>query len=93
MVRTNTLTQQMVQIDRGAEYGNWTVEHQLLDKALFLGLLNVHKPQQFSGYEIVTLCLHQVCDSLDMSVRTLISVPFSIAAIVLSYKRVLNMIL
>ena len=23
----------------------WTVEHQLLDKALFLGLLNVHKPQ------------------------------------------------
>ena len=84
----------MVQIDRGAEYGNWTVEHQLLDKALFLGLLNVHKPQQFSGYEIVTLCLHQVCDSLDnVPVRTLISVTLSIAAIVLSSERVLNMVL
>ena len=72
VVRTNTLTQQMVQIDRGAEYGNWTVEHPLLDKASVLGLLNAHKPQQFSGYEIVTLCLHQVCDSLDnVPVRTL----------------------
>ena len=70
------------------------LSNQLLDKALFLGLLNVHKPQQFSGYEIVTLCLHQVCDSLDnVPVRTLISVTLSIAAIVLSSERVLNMVL
>ena len=45
--------------------GTVDCRNRLLDKAVFLGLLNVHKAQLFPGCEIVTLCLHQFCGSLD----------------------------